>query len=177
MSLASKRKATEGPRTRNHCILPKRMIFRCTSISCADTNWRLTISHVWQFPPPILYSIQWECIRAPTFIHHQSFSSEWIRNLILLRWAPPPKKKKKTGFFCGDFSQMWVGGVADSHPRSKTLKKKPNHPENRLFRPKVHLSFSQITQKPWGGWVLKQIWERSPKNFFVCFFWGGGGLP
>ena len=165
MSLASKRKATEGPRTRNHCILPKRMIFRCTSISCADTNWRLTISHVWQFPPPILYSIQWECIRAPTFIHHQSFSSEWIRNLILLRWAPPQKKNR---FFLWRFLPN-VGGWGGWFPsKVQNPKKKTNHPENRLFRPKVHLSFSQITQKPWGGWVLKQIWERSPKkNVFL----------
>ena len=54
---SSKRKTTEEPRTRNHCTLPKRMIFRCTSISCTDTNWRLTISHVWQFPPPISYPV------------------------------------------------------------------------------------------------------------------------
>ena len=153
MSLASKRKATEGPRTRNHCILPKRMIFRCTSISCADTNWRLTISHVWQFPPPILYSIQWECIRAPTFIHHQSFSSEWIRNLILLRWAPPPQKKKQTKknrFFCGDFSQMWVGGVADSHPRSKPLKKQIT-PKIAFFDPKFTFRSPKSHKNPGVG--------------------------
>ena len=60
-------------------------------------------------------------------------------------------------FFFGDFSQMLVGGVADSQTRSKP-------PENRLFRPKFHLLFSQISQKPWGEWVGKQIWERSPKK-------------
>ena len=69
----------------------------------------------------------------------------------------------------GDLSQMWVGGVANSQTRSKHLKTPPNHPENRLFRPKFHLSISQISQKPWGGWVGKQIWERSPKKKPVFF--------
>ena len=67
---------------------------------------------------------------------------------------------------------MWVGGVADSQTRSKPLKTPQNCPENRLFRPKFHLSFSQISQKPWGGWVGKQIWERYPKKngfFFGSF--------
>ena len=32
-----------------------------------------------------------------------------------------------------------------------------NHPEN-------HLLFSQISQKPWGGWMGKHIWENSPKK-------------
>ena len=75
----------------------------------------------------------------------------------------------------GDFSQMRVVVVADSQTRSKPLKTitSQNHPENRLFRPGFHLSFSQISQKPWGGWVFKHIWERSPKNIF--FFFGGGG--
>ena len=46
--------------------------------------------------------------------------------------SPPPQKKKKKKkkedkVFLGDFSQMWVGGVADSQTRSKPLKKKPNH--------------------------------------------------
>ena len=45
---------------------------------------------------------------------------------------------------------MWV---ADSQTRAKPLKTSPNHPENRLFRPEFYLSFSQISQKPWGGWV------------------------
>ena len=78
------------------------------------------------------------------------------------------KEGVKKTFFFGDLSQMWVGGVADSQTRSKPLKTPPNCPENRLFRPKFHLSFSQISQKPWGGWVGKQIWERSPKkNVFL----------
>ena len=42
----------------------------------------------------------------------------------------------------------------------------PNYPENCLFRPKFQLLFSQISQKPWGGLVGKQIWERSPKKTF-----------
>ena len=77
--------------------------------------------------------------------------------------------KKKT-FFLGYLSQMWVGGVADSQTRSKPLKTPPNCPENRLFRPKFHLLFSQISQKPWSGWMGKQIWERYPKKtrFFLA---------
>ena len=64
---------------------------------------------------------------------------------------------------------MWVGGVADSQTRSKPLRTSPNYPENRIFRPEFHLSFSQISQKPWGGWVGKHIWERYPKKnvFFI----------
>ena len=69
----------------------------------------------------------------------------------------------------GYLSQMWVGGVADSQTRFKPLKTPPNHPENRLFRPKFHLSFSQISQKPWDGWVGKQIWERFPKKNGIFF--------
>ena len=73
--------------------------------------------------------------------------------------------QKKT-FFLGYLSQMWVGGVADSQTRSKPLKTPPNCPENCLFRPKFHLSFSQISKNPGVG---KQIWERSPpkKVFFT----------
>ena len=48
---------------------------------------------------------------------------------------------------------MWVGGVADSQTRSKPLKTTPNHPKNRPFLPEFHLLFSQISQKPLGGWV------------------------
>ena len=149
MSLASKRKATEGPRTRNHCILPKRMIFRCTSISCADTNWRLTISHVWQFPPPILYSIQWECIRAPTFIHHQSFSSEWIRNLILLRWAPSPPKKKQV--FLWRFLPN-VGGWGGWFPsKVQNAKKKKITPKIAFFDPKFTFRSPKSHKNPGVG--------------------------
>ena len=91
--------------------------------------------------------------------------AETIVLYLLLREAA----KKKT-FFLGNLSQMWVGGVADSQTRSKPLKTPPNCPENRLFRPKFHLSFSQISQKPWSGWVGKQIWERYPKKkrFFLA---------
>ena len=79
--------------------------------------------------------------------------------------------QKKNPFFLGDLSQMWVGGVADSQKRSKPLKAPQNHLESCPFRPEFHLSFSQISQKSWGGWVGKQIWERSPKKklFFYAF--------
>ena len=82
----------------------------------------------------------------------------------------------KKNFFWRDLSQIWVGGVADFQTRFQTLKKKTNRPENRLFQPKFHLSFSQISQKHWGGWMGKQIWERflylpfkgnSQKKYFV----------
>ena len=45
----------------------------------------------------------------------------------------------------GDLSQLWMGGVADTRTRSKPLK---------------------TPSKPWGGWVGKQIWERSPQKTF-----------
>ena len=71
--------------------------------------------------------------------------------------------QKKTPFFLGDLSQMWVGGVADSQTGSKPLKTPQNHPENRPFWPEFYLSFSQISQKPWGKWVGSHIWENFPK--------------
>ena len=64
---------------------------------------------------------------------------------------------------------MRVGGVADSQTRSKPLKTPQNHLESRPFRPKFHLSFSQISQKPWGGWLGKQIWERSQQPPLTAF--------
>ena len=63
----------------------------------------------------------------------------------------------KKNVFLGDLSQMWVGRVADSQTRPNPLKTPPNHRENRLFRPEFHLSFSQISQKPWGGWLGEEI--------------------
>ena len=77
-------------------------------------------------------------------------------------------KQKKWG---GDFPQMWVGGVADSQTRSKHLKTSPNHPENRIFRPEFHLSFSQISEKPWGGWVNRFGRALPKKTFFLRFPW------
>ena len=64
---------------------------------------------------------------------------------------------------------MWVGGVADSQTRSKPLKTTPNHPKNRPFLPEFHLLFSQISQKPLGGWVNRfdlGLWEISQKKVF-----------
>ena len=66
-------------------------------------------------------------------------------------------------FLGGDFFQMRV----DSQTRSKPLKTSPNHPENRLFQPEFYLSFSYILQKPWGGWVGKQIWISQKKTSFL----------
>ena len=71
------------------------------------------------------------------------------QNITLLLGKLP----KKT-FFLGCFSQMWVGGVADSQTKSKHLKTHPNH------------------KNPGVG---KQIWERSPKkSFFVCWVLDAG---
>ena len=73
-----------------------------------------------------------------------------------------PSTTKNT-FFLGKYSQIWVGGVADS----QTGPKKTNHPENHYFLPEIHLSCSQISQKPWG--VLKDLGKSPPlqeKRFF-----------
>ena len=49
----------------------------------------------------------------------------------------------------------------------------PNHPEIAFF----DLIFTVCSPKSHpGGWVGKQIWERSPKKY-VFFFFFGGGLP
>ena len=58
-----------------------------------------------------------------------------------------------------------VGGWGGWFPNK--VQTPQNHPENRLFRPEFHLSFSKISQKPWVGWVGKQIWEKNiPKKLF-----------
>ena len=53
----------------------------------------------------------------------------------------------------GDFSQTWVGGGTVSQIKI-----------TNSGRTKIHPLCSQISQKPWGGWVGKHIWERSPKK-------------
>ena len=63
--------------------------------------------------------------------------------------VPPPPKKKKN--FFGDFSQMWVGGVADSHPRSKTLKKKQITPKIAFFDPKFTFRSPKSHKNPGVG--------------------------
>ena len=58
----------------------------------------------------------WHCLR------------EWVRKepgKIVPFWV---KGVKRNHFFWGDFSQMWVGGVADSQTRSKPLRTLSNHP-------------------------------------------------
>ena len=43
----------------------------------------------------------------------------------------------------------------------------PNHPENLLFWPEFQLSFAQISQKPWGGWMgFTYLRKLSPKLIF-----------
>ena len=77
--------------------------------------------------------------------------------------------KKKT-FVLGDLSQMWVGRVADSRTRPNPLKTPPNHRENHLFQPEFHLSFSQISQKSWGGLVNIFGKDLPKKTFFLDAF-------
>ena len=60
-----------------------------------------------------------------------------------------PKKR----VFFGKFSQIWVGGVADSRTRFKPNPQ--NHPQKSPF-------FTWIS--PWGGWVGSNIWENFPKK-------------
>ena len=64
----------------------------------------------------------------------------------------------KNVFFLGNFSQTWVGGGTVSQIKI-----------TNSGRTKIHLLCSQISQKPWDGWVGKHIWERSPKKnvFFI----------
>ena len=57
----------------------------------------------------------------------------------------------------GKLSQMRVGGVAEP------LNKKKITPKNILFIPKIHLSFSQISHQPWGGFThLGILWRGLP---------------
>ena len=69
----------------------------------------------------------------------------------VIRGAPPPQKKS---LFFGDFSQMWVGGVADSQRRSKLLKKKIT-PKIVFFD--LNFTFRFPTQPPKG---FCEIWEN-----------------
>ena len=57
----------------------------------------------------------------------------------------------------------WVGWLI---PKPSTSPSKKSHPENRLFWLEFHLSCSQISQKPWSGWVGSQIWKNFPKKAF-----------
>ena len=83
-------------------------------------------------------------------------------------------KEPKKRFYLGKFSQMWMGGVADSQKRSKSLKEKQMTPKIAFFDP-------NFSQKPWGGWVwFTHLGKLSQKIlsfflFFLLFF--GGGLP
>merc|ERR1712016_441968 len=88
-------------------------------------------------------------------------------NNIQYKLGGLPKKR----FFLGYLSQMWVGGVADSQTRSKTLKTPPNFPENRLFRPKFHLLFPKSHKNPGvGGWVNRFGKDIPKKMFFFGSF-------
>ena len=67
---------------------------------------------------------------------------------------------KKKSFFWGDFSQMWVYGVADSQTGSKPLKYQIS-PKIAFFDPNFTFRSPKSHKNPWVG---KQIWERSPKK-------------
>ena len=70
---------------------------------------------------------------------------------------PPPQKKKKKEK--KDFSQMWVGGVADSQTRSKPLKTPQITPKIAVVDPNFIFCSPKSHRNPGVG---KQIWERSP---------------
>ena len=61
--------------------------------------------------------------------HQRAFVNNMHYTTTLTRIISERRPKKRFG----DFSQMWVYGVADSQTGSKPLEKKPNHSENRLF--------------------------------------------
>ena len=91
------------------------------------------------------YIITWQnCLKSPE----------------MLRGAPPPKKRT---FFWEISPKCGWGGWFPN--KVQTAKKNKITPKIAEF----HLLFSQISQKPWGGWVDKHIWERSPKkkHFFL----------
>ena len=125
--------------------------------------------------PPIIARPHQRLTQVALFVNAMLHLHKGMESLVQQGSKPEDLGRKpegiREGVFLADFSQMLVGGVADSQTRSKPLKYPPNCPENRLFRPKFHLSFSQILQKPWGGWVGKHIWERSSKKagFFYTF--------
>ena len=109
--------------------------------------WLWNLAPLCLTPRPMVRHIKATCLRLAVGEGKVSkYFDDSPSGQLIVREAA----KTKT-FFLGDLSQMWVGGVADSQTRSKPFKNPSNHPENRLFRPKFHLSFSQISQKPWGG--------------------------
>ena len=77
------------------------------------------------------------------------------------------RERVKKQFF-GEISPKrgWVGWLIPKQGPNPS-KPPPNCSENRFFRPKFHLSFSQISQKPWGGWV-NRFGKGLPKK---TFFW------
>ena len=71
--------------------------------------------------------------------------------IIQIREGPPKKR-----FIWEIFPKYgWVGWL---------IPKQGPNPST----PEFHLSFSQISQKPWGGWMGKHIWDIS---------WHFGRLP
>ena len=118
------------------------------------------------------YQNQWLVFRIKAWKELRMGLENGIVGMNIARLSLKPTNIRegiKKRFFLRDLSQMWVGGVADSQTRSKPLKPPPNHPENRFFRPKFHLSFSQISQKPWGGWVNRFGKGLPKRKFFYTF--------
>ena len=78
------------------------------------------------------------------------------------------KGRHKKTLFLGDLSQIWVGGGADSQTFGDIYQplffQISQIKITNSGRTKIHLLCSQISQKPWDGWVGKHIWERSPKK-------------
>ena len=76
---------------------------------------------------------------------------------------------KKTFFFGISFPN--VGGWGCWFPNKvQTPQNPPKFPRKSPFSTQISPFVSQISQKPWGGWLGKQIWERYPKK--KRFFFG-----
>ena len=90
--------------------------------------------------------------------------------LTLGNWRPHPPEKKNV-FIFGDFSQMWVCGVADSQTRSKPLKKKQITPKIAFFDPNFTFRFPKSHKNPGVGGLVNRFGKGLPKkrNFFGSF--------
>ena len=67
-----------------------------------------------------------------------------------------------------------VGGWGGWFPNGQTRSRPPQiTPKIAFFNP--NFTFSQTSQKPWGGRVVIQIWEKFPKK--TVLFFGGSPYP
>ena len=122
----------------------------CSSILSNTTvirihNFRLSVL-TWGAP---LFAWFWEPFFLPDIVL-LTLMNKAQNNFV--REAP----KKFNLFFGKSFPNM--GGWGGWFPNQ--VQTPQNHPENCLW-------CSQISQKPWGGWVGSQIWENFPKKGFI----------